>query len=152
VFAVHDQEEWRALCRAMGDPDWTKRDKFSDLPARCHNAEELDRLIGEWTAARSDREVMRILQDVGVPAAAVNDASDLAADPQLEARGFFIDLQHPSLGSMRSDGSPIRMSATPARFRSAAPLLGGDNRRVFLEMLGMDEERFNRLVSQGIIG
>jgi crotonobetainyl-CoA:carnitine CoA-transferase CaiB-like acyl-CoA transferase len=152
VIAVHDEEEWRALCRAMGDPDWTKQDRFSDLAARCGNAEELNSLIGEWTRTRTNREVMQLLQEAGVPAAAVNDASDLAADPQLCGRGFFIDLQHPYLGKIRADGNPIRMSDTPACFRSAAPLLGADNRRIFIDLLGMDEEHFNRLVSQGIIG
>jgi crotonobetainyl-CoA:carnitine CoA-transferase CaiB-like acyl-CoA transferase len=119
---------------------------------RGENSEELDRLIGEWTCTRTNSEVMQILQEAGVPAAAVNDACDLAADPHLSERGFFIDLQHPFLGRIRADGNPIRMSATPARFSSAAPLLGADNRRVFLDLLGIEENRFNTLVSQGIIG
>jgi len=152
VIAVYDDEEWRSLCRAMGDPAWAQQQKFSDLPGRLEKAEELDRLIGEWTSAHTDRELMQVLQEAGVPAAAVNDASDLAADPQLYDRGFFIELQHPSLGIIRADGNPIRMSGTPALFVSAAPLLGADNRRVFLDLLGMDEGRFNLLVAQGVIG
>jgi len=151
IIAVYDEEEWRSLCRAMGDPEWTSQRKYSDLRGRRANLEELDRLIGEWTSAHTSREVMRILQEAGVPAAAVNDASELAADPQLCDRGFFIELQHPSLGVTRADGNPIRMSDTPARFISAAPLIGADNRRVFLDLLGMDEGRFNKLVSQGVI-
>jgi crotonobetainyl-CoA:carnitine CoA-transferase CaiB-like acyl-CoA transferase len=152
VIAVYDEDEWQSLCRAMGDPAWARQPRFSDLRGRLENAEELDRLIGGWTFSRTNREVMQTLQEAGVPAAAVNDASDLANDPQLCDRGFFIALQHPVLGVTRADGSPIRMSATPARFVSAAPLLGADNRRVFLDLLGMHEERFNTLVSQGVIG
>ncbi len=152
VIAVYDEEEWRSLCRAMGDPAWAQQSKFCDMRGRHDNAEELDRLIDDWTCAHTNLEVMHILQQSGVPAAAVNDASDLAADPQLCERGFFIDLQHPYLGKTRADGSPIRLSSTPARFTSAAPLLGADNRRVFLDLLDMDEERFNTLVSQGVIG
>ncbi|MBN1691790.1 MAG: CoA transferase [Dehalococcoidia bacterium] len=152
VIAVHDEDEWRSLCRAVGDPAWTRQSKFADLRARRENTEELDRLIGDWTRAHTNLEVMRILQEAGVPAAAVNDACDLAADPQLCERGFFIDMQHPQLGVIRADGNPIRLSDTPARFTRAAPLLGADNRRVFLDLLGMDEGRFNALVAQGIIG
>jgi len=152
VIAVYDEEEWRSLCRAMGDPAWVRQSKFSDLRGRCDNAEELDRLIGEWTSSHTHREVMQMLQEAGVPAAAVNDASDLAADPQLCDRGFFVELQHPTLGKIWADGNPIRLSGSPARFVSAAPLLGADNRRIFLDLLGMDEERFNLLVSQGVIG
>jgi crotonobetainyl-CoA:carnitine CoA-transferase CaiB-like acyl-CoA transferase len=152
VIAVYDEDEWRSLGRAMGDPVWSRQDKFSDLRGRCDNQEELDRLIGEWTSARTQLEVMKVLHEVGVPAAAVNDASDLAGDPQLSDRDFFIDLEHPTMGKIRADGNPIRLSATPARFAAAAPLLGADNRRVFLDLLGMDGERFDRLVSQGVIG
>jgi benzylsuccinate CoA-transferase BbsF subunit len=152
VIAVYNEEEWRSLCCAMGDPAWARRHKFSDLQGRRDNVEELDRMIGEWTSAYTNREVLHMLQGLGVPAAAVNDASDLAGDPQLCERGFFIELQHPTLGKIRADGNPIRMSATPARFAAAAPLLGADNRRVFLDLIGMDEERFDRLVSQGVIG
>lgn len=126
--------------------------KFSNLRGRCENAEELDRQIGEWTSAHTNQEVMQVLQEAGISAAAVNDASDLAADAHLLERGFFIELQHPSLGVIRADGNPIGLSATPARFISAAPLLGADNRRVFLDLMGMEEERFNLLVSQGVIG
>jgi len=152
VIAVYDEDEWRSLCRAMGDPVRARQKKFSHLTGRLENAEELDLLIGEWTSAHTNHEVFHMLQEAGVPAAAVNDASDLAADPQLCERGFFVELQHPALGVIRADGNPIRMSGTPARFVSASPLLGADNRRVFLDLLGMDEERFKLLVSQGVIG
>jgi len=152
VIAIYDDEEWISLCRAMGDPSWVQQHKFSNLRGRCENAEELDRQIGEWTSAHTNQEVMQVLQEAGISAAAVNDASDLAADAHLLERGFFIELQHPSLGVIRADGNPIGLSATPARFISAAPLLGADNRRVFLDLMGMEEERFNLLVSQGVIG
>ncbi len=63
-----------------------------------------------------------MLQSAGVPAAAVNDARDLAGDPQLNERGFFIELEHPVLGLTRADGNPIRMSATPPSIQqSSAP-------------------------------
>ena len=152
VIAAYDEEEWRSLCHAMGGPAWAQQNKFTDLQARCDNSEEMDRLIGEWTSTHTQMEVVQVLQAAGVTAAAINDASDLAGDPHLRERGFFIELQHPALGKIRADGNPIRLSATPARFDRAAPLLGADNRRVLMDMLGMDGERFDSLVSQGVIG
>jgi crotonobetainyl-CoA:carnitine CoA-transferase CaiB-like acyl-CoA transferase len=94
---------------------------------------------------------MEQLQSAGVPAAAVNDARDLAGDQQLNERGFFVELQHPVLGLTRADGNPIRLSAAPAQYHKSAPLLGEDNRRVFIDILGMDEEKFKRYVAEGII-
>ena len=152
VIAAYDEEEWRALCLAMGNPAWAQQHKFSDIAGRCDNSEEMDRLIGEWTSTHTRREVVQVLQEAGVTAAAVNDASDLAGDPHLRERGFFVEMEHPALGKIRADGNPIRLSATPACFDRAAPLLGADNRRVLLDMPGMDRERFDSLVSQGVIG
>ena len=94
---------------------------------------------------------MEKLQSAGVPASAVNDARDLANDPHLNGRGFFTGPGRPVPGLGRADGNPVRLSATPPHCRKAAPLLGEDNRRVFIDMLGMDEDRFKRYVAEGII-
>ena len=111
----------------------------------------MDSLIETWTVNYTPGEVTELLQSAGVPAAAVNDAQDLANDPQLNERGFFVEMQHPVLGLTRTDGDPIRMSATPAVYHKAAPLLGGDNGRVFIDILGMEEDKFKRYVAEGII-
>ena len=87
----------------------------------------------------------------GVPARVVNNATDLTGNPQLVSRGFFIQLSHPVLGNNTSDGTPIRISRTPACFRRAGPLLGQDNRYVYQDLLGLDEDGFRQYVEKGII-
>jgi len=81
----------------------------------------------------------------------VQDASDLAQDPQLKQRGFFIELDHPELGKTISDATPIRLSDTPARYTRAAPVLGQDNNYVYGELLGMSEDEVAELSEQGIV-
>ena len=152
TIAVFSEDEWRALCELMGNPDWTREKRFGDIQLRCDNAEELDILIAGWTAGYEPQKLMSMLQAAGVPAAAVSKADDLACDPHLAERGFFIDLMHPVLGKLRSDGNPLRLSATSASYQKAAPMLGEDNRRVFVDLLGMDEGQFESYVSDGIIG
>jgi crotonobetainyl-CoA:carnitine CoA-transferase CaiB-like acyl-CoA transferase len=151
VIAVFSEEEWQSLCNVMGRPQPAKQDKFASIVSRLEHAQELDCLIEEWTMKHTPREVMQALQSAGVPAAAVNDARDLADDPHLNERGFFADIQHPLLGMIRADGNPVRLSATPPQHNKAAPLLGEDNRRVFVDILGMHEDRFKRYVAEGII-
>jgi crotonobetainyl-CoA:carnitine CoA-transferase CaiB-like acyl-CoA transferase len=87
----------------------------------------------------------------GVPAGVVQDAGDLAIDPQLKARDFFIHLEHPVLGRTTSDRSPIRMSESSTEGWKAAPLLGEDNRYVYMELLGMEEQEFSSYTEKGII-
>jgi len=96
--------------------------------------------------------VVDLLQKAGVPAGVVQNAEDLAKDPQLKARDFFIHLEHPTLGRTTSDRSPIRFEEDLKVGWKAAPLLGEDNRYVFIELLGLSEGEFSSLIEKGIIG
>jgi crotonobetainyl-CoA:carnitine CoA-transferase CaiB-like acyl-CoA transferase len=151
VISVSTEEEWQSLCSVMHEPELAGQDRFLSLQARLANYEELDELIGKWTSNYPPEKVMRILQEAGVPAAMVNDARDLTRDPGLEERGFFVEMDHPKLGRISADANPIKLNLTPAQYRKAAPLLGEDNRHVFIDILGMDVERFEACVKEGII-
>ncbi len=116
------------------------------------HAEELDRLIEEWTTQRTAEEVTDLLQEAGVPSGVVQNAEDLAKDPHLMARGFFVSLEHPALGKTISDGSPIRFKGRGTEDWKAAPLLGEANRYVYMELLGLTEKEFSSYVQKGVIG
>ena len=151
AIAVFSDEEWRGFQQALGDLPWTKEKRFATLSGRLKNAAELDRLVEEWTGERTAEEVMARLQEQGVAAGVVQDAGDLANDPQLRARGFFIELGHPQQGKTTSDATPIRLSDTPAGYLRAAPLTGQDNNYVYRKLLGMSEGEVAELGKKGII-
>jgi benzylsuccinate CoA-transferase BbsF subunit len=88
-----------------------------------------------------------------VPASAVQDAADLLdRDPQLAARRHFVRLDHPVMGTSVYSGIPYRLSRTPGRLRSPAPLLGADTHDVCTRLLGLDEADHRRLTETGAIG
>ena len=151
AIAACNEEQWRALCRVLGSPGWIEDQRFATLPDRINYARQLDELIEKKTAKRSAPELAKLLQSAGVPAAAVQDAEDLANDPQLLARNFFVHLPHPALGDTVSDGSPIRLRRTVAQNWKAAPALGEDNRYVYLDLLGLTEAEFLAYVRKKII-
>ena len=152
VIAIFTDEDWQALCKVLGNPPWTKEARFSTLWQRRQHIEELNQLLERWTAQYSPEEVMSLLQGAGVAAGVVKDAGELAEDPQLAARGFFIEALHPVLGRTVFDSTPIRLERTPARFRQAAPLLGQDNRYVYQELLGIGNQELSRYIEDGVIG
>ena len=152
VIAVFNEEEWQNLCQVLGDPDWAKAEKFSTLLKRKENTEELDALLNQWSVQHTPEQVVGLLQKAGVPAGVVQNAEDLARDPQLVSRDFFIRLKHPILGSTISDRSPIRFEDDLTVGWKAAPLLGEDNQYVFIELLGLTEGEFSSLIEKGIIG
>ena len=150
AIAISSDDEWHALCHAMGDPPWTGEEKFRSLSGRLANRGELDRLIGEWTSGYGHIELMNMLQDSGVKAGAVLNTAELARDPHLNERGFFEEISHPEAGIHRYPGVSWHMSRTPGRLRLPAPCFGQHNRYVFGELLGMSDEEVSRLDVEGV--
>lgn len=153
VIAVFSEAEWKALCRVLDHPSWIYEERFVTLDQRKKHAGELDQLLGQWTAQHTREEIVNLLQKEGVPAGAVQDAEDLADDPQLKAREFFTPLEHPVLGSTITDRSPIIFKDNMARTSwRAAPLLGEDNQYVFGELLDFKENKLSEYIKKGVIG
>jgi benzylsuccinate CoA-transferase BbsF subunit len=150
AISVFSDEEWRGFKRALGNPSWAG-DKLDTMPGRLENASEVDRRIGEWTERHTAEEVMARLQECGVAAGVVQSAADLAADPQLRGRGFFVEQDSPHGGKIVSDATPIRLSAAPAAYARAAPVTGQDNDYVYRKLLGMGEGELVGLREAGII-
>jgi benzylsuccinate CoA-transferase BbsF subunit len=150
AISIFTEGEWQGFKKALGNPRWAEEKRFATLSACLENKEALDALMEGWTRKHTAEEVMALLQKRGVAAGVVRDASDLAKDPQLKERGFFVELDHPELGKTISDATPIRLSDSPPRYRPA-PLLGQDNGYVYGGLLGLSQGEIDRLKEQGMI-
>jgi benzylsuccinate CoA-transferase BbsF subunit len=151
AIAVLTEEEWQGFKQALGNPPWAEDKRFATPTSRLKNKEELDSLIEGWTKKHTAEEAMARLQKHGVAAGVVQSARDLAQDPQLKERGFFIELDHPQLGKTVSDAAPIRLSNNPARYTRAAPLSGQDNGYVYGKLLGLSRGELAELEKQGVV-
>jgi len=151
VIAAYNEEEWQALCQVLGSPQWIGDRRFATLSGRKKYARQLDELIEQKTAKRSAQKLVQLLQAAGVPAAAVQDAEDLANDPHLLARDFFVHLPHPTLGNTISDRSPIKLGQKVNQNWKSSPALGEDNRYVYLDLLGLTETEFLSYIQKKII-
>ena len=152
TIAVSSDEEWRALVAAMGAPEWAGAPRFEHVEGRLANQDELDRRIGEWTADQDCFELMERLQAAGVAATPVGYPEDVAASPQLEARGAWREVPLPQDGgTTRWFSPPWRFSKTPTDILEPAPEMGEANHYVFCELLGMDEDEVEQLSAEGVI-
>ena len=151
ALTVTTDKEWQSFKKALGSPPWAENKKFASPAARLRNKPALDELIEGWTEKHAAAEVMALLQQSGVAAGVVQSAADLAQDPQLKQRGFFVELAHPEMGKTISDATPVRLSATPPQYSRPAPLPGQDNDYVYRELLGLSGSEINELKNQGVI-
>ncbi|MEE9285016.1 MAG: CoA transferase [Dehalococcoidia bacterium] len=149
AISVSSDEEWRAFRRVIGDPAWVREARFASLAARVEHARELDGRVTAWTREREAEEIMRLMQEAGVPAGVVANGRDLHHDPQLRHRGHFAMVEHPRMGSYPVDAPAFRILGTPPDIRPS-PLLGQHNETVCRDLLAMSEEEYGALEEKGI--
>jgi crotonobetainyl-CoA:carnitine CoA-transferase CaiB-like acyl-CoA transferase len=150
AIAVMSDAQWRGFVEAIGAPAWTAERRFRTLLGRKEHEAELDRLVGEWTAARTPREAERLLAAQGVPVAIVASAKDLHEDAQLLHRGHSVPARHPVLGDFPLDALAYRFDGARPEPPRHAPLLGGDNADVYRTLLGLDADEYRMLEADGV--
>ncbi len=151
AITAFTDEEWASLCRIIGNPAWTIDPRFTTLPARKENEEELDRLLAEWTINYPPEEVMTLMQGAGVAAGVLETGEDLMEhDPQLRHRGYFQEIDHPEMGKYFAQGPGFQLSKSPSELRPA-PSLGEHNEYALRELLGMSDEEIAELVIEEVL-
>jgi CoA:oxalate CoA-transferase len=96
-------------------------------------------------------EAVQYFVEIGMPVAPIYQVNECMEDPHLNARGMFLDVEHPKAGRFRSVNFPVKFSEAKTVARSAAPLLGQHNREVLEGLLGYDHSRVEELEKGGVI-
>ena len=143
-------EMWESLCRAMGQPELAKDERFKEGRARNENKDALTEIINAWTGQHTKHEVMKILGEAGVPCGKVLDSIELLNDPHMRERGMIVTINHPVRGEFTMPGCPVRLEDSPAEVKPA-PLLGQHNADVYKELLGIGGAELESLKAEGII-
>ncbi|WGF88567.1 CaiB/BaiF CoA transferase family protein [Marinivivus vitaminiproducens] len=151
AIAARTQEEWSALCTAIGRPGLAGDPRFASLEARLANQDALGALLSAWTSMQDKHAIAEALQMAGVPAAPVQTPADVAAWSYLIERGFFTELDHAEAGRHRYPSLPIRLSRTPGGQHRAAPPFGADNLHVLSDILGLDAETIAEVQASGVM-
>ena len=150
-IAVSTEAEWQAFCQVMGNPDWTRDEKFSDAYGRWKYQEELDRLVTEWTVNYTHYEVTGMLQKVGVAAMPSFSNQEIFSDPHFKERKLAVEVEHPTMGKQVVLGAPWKLSQTPAEVTKASPVMGENNEYVFGELLGLSSNEIKQLMDEQVI-
>ncbi len=127
VVACGNDRLYQAFCHLLGRDDLATDPRFASNPQRVRNRRELVPILQELVLQRDSEDWLTELRAIGIPCGPINTISQVFNDPQLQARGFIWECEHPTAGTIRLSGSPIRLSETPARLYKAPPLLGEDN-------------------------
>jgi crotonobetainyl-CoA:carnitine CoA-transferase CaiB-like acyl-CoA transferase len=151
VVACPKQKFWERLCRAIERPDLADDPRFASFAGRNEHRDALVPELRKAFAGRATDEWLGTLAAAGVPNARVNDVAQALAEPQVEARGGLVEIEHPRLGTVRQVATPLRVGdeKKPAR---RAPFRGEHTERVLAELCGYSFERVRELADAGLLG
>ena len=142
---------FQRLCAALGHPEWAEDPLFATNDARVENKETLHTRIGD-ALQTADRDIwIARLEKANVPIAPIRDFHEVFAAPEVLDRDMVLDIPHPTAGSIKMPGSPIKLSETPIVRPAAPPLLGQHTEAILTDVLGLDAAAVAKLRADGVI-
>jgi len=141
---------WNTVVEFLEAPE-LDNEKFSTASARLANAEELGEILDRIFRTKEKMPMFYAAHQRRFIYGVIDSPEEVLANPQLQERGYFVEVDHPATGAIKYPGAPFIMNGTPWQLRSPAPTLGQHNREVFQERLGYSDGDLTRLRAMGVI-
>ena len=145
-----EEHHWHSFVDLMDNPEWAAEPIFGDRLKRGESWDALKLLIQDWVKDFTVQDLYLKAQARRIPFAPVSTMGYLLNSEHLNARGFFVQLDHPEAGSLTYPGAPHICSETPWELRRPAPCLGQHNAEVYTE-LGMTAQDLAALQRTGTV-
>ena len=151
VIGVASEGIWQRFCKAIGKTDLVDDARFEKNANRVENRDALIRLLTEIFRSRDNDTWLQILNEAEVPCAPIQTIDQVFHAPQVLHRDMLVEVAHPTAGTVRMAGLPVKLSATPASVRLPPPLLGEHSEQVLSSWLDMSADAIERMKKKGVI-
>jgi crotonobetainyl-CoA:carnitine CoA-transferase CaiB-like acyl-CoA transferase len=152
ALSVRDDNDWSQLVDAMGRPGLLGDDRLATADRRAAVHDVFDQVVAAWTQTRSPANIVATLRERHIPVEEVIAPERMYDVPQLDARGYYEDFEHPITGRHRYPGWPFRISPGPARHHRCAPPTLGQHNNEILSDLGLSRDELAALRRDRVIG
>jgi len=152
-------DNWPAICRAIGREELINDPRFNTLEKRGYwgpafsMMEEVQYTIEDWTKTKTRDEAVEALRKEGIMCERIQSIPEVFEDPYTKARKhkIFVEVEHPTIGKITLQRSPLNLSETPSQIKSAGAPLGYHNEEVLGKLLGYKSEEIAALKKEGVI-
>jgi crotonobetainyl-CoA:carnitine CoA-transferase CaiB-like acyl-CoA transferase len=152
IIAANADNVFRRLAETMEKPELTTDPRFATHQARGENQQEIDRLVSMWTVKHPSADVVRMMDEAGVPSGPIYTAREMVADTHFRARKMVVSVPVEEGAEFPMPGIIPALSETPGALKWAGPIApGSHNREVLNEILGMDDQQIANFEARGII-
>jgi crotonobetainyl-CoA:carnitine CoA-transferase CaiB-like acyl-CoA transferase len=150
VVGGANQKHWGLMLDAIGASELAADPRFLTGADRMAHLKELDAELSRRFRLKPADIWLGLLEERGVPCGPVQDMLQALSDPQTIAREMVVDVEHSTLGTVKTLGLPLKFSATPGKVRTGAPLYGEHTREVLREY-GFDDLQIAAFEKEGAV-
>ena len=151
IIATVGDEHWHRFCKAIDKPEWAKDPGYQTKRQRWEKkyvlADEIEKITANYTV----KEVGEMMDRERVANSPIHNIEQVVDDPHLNARGYFVEVEHPIIGKAKLPGIPFKLSETPGGVERPSPLVGEHNELILGKYLGMSKEEVGRIRKEGVI-
>jgi crotonobetainyl-CoA:carnitine CoA-transferase CaiB-like acyl-CoA transferase len=155
ILAVGNDSQYAKFCAVAGRPDLASDPRYAKNQDRVRNRAELVPQLEAVLRTRTKADWLAALEAAKVPCGAINNLSEVFADPQVQERGMVARWEHPVRTPLNLVASPMKLSATPVRGPDSGgmppPLLGQHTQEVLREVLNYSPAQIAELRSRRIV-
>jgi len=145
-----NQATWLRTVELLGRIDLAEDPRFKEASGRLVNRAPLAEALAQEFKKRTSAEWLDALEKAKVPAGPVFDVLQMHADPQTRAREMVVEVDHTSVGRVKTLGAPVKFSATPGGVHRSAPIFGEHTEEVLREH-GFSSADIERMAAKGAI-
>ncbi len=151
IIATVGDEHWHRFCRAIGRLEWASDPEYRTKRQRWEKKLILAEEIEKWTANYTVREAGEILDRERVANSPILNIQQVVDDPHLNARGYFVEVEHPIIGKAKIPGIPFKFSETPGEVERPSPLVGEHNELILGKYLEISSAEVKQLKEEGAL-
>jgi crotonobetainyl-CoA:carnitine CoA-transferase CaiB-like acyl-CoA transferase len=145
-----NQATWQRTIELLGRRELGEDPRFTEASCRLINRSALAQVLAGEFAKRTSAEWLAALQEAKVPAGPVFDVLQMHADPQTLSREMVVEVEHTTLGPVKTLGAPVKFSATPGGVHRSAPIFGEHTDEVLREH-GFSDAEIERMATSGAV-
>ena len=151
VVGVASEGIWRRFCGAIGKVELAEDARFAKNSGRVENRETLIAILAKIFLSRRSDQWIAVLNKARVPCAPVQTLDQVFSAAQVVQRKMLVAVEHPTAGTVRMAGIPVKLSATPASIRLSPPLLGQHTEEILSSWLEMPKKEIAELKRKGVV-
>ena len=150
LICTFNDREFARLAEALGHAEWPVDPRFARSRDRVVNRRTLVEAISEVTRTLTRDTLMAVMEEAKISCGPINTMKEVEIDPQVDARGMIVEMDHPVAGKIRVAGSPLKLSDTPVQYNRRPPMVGEHSVEVLSE-LGLSADEIAALKAHSII-